>query len=344
MNAIRSSPKTSIYHLAHLSLSALSLGLSTLMRRPVVWGLPTSVMIEPTNRCNLRCPLCPSGAGTMTRPHGDMTLPDFQKIVRRLGPQVQRLYLWNQGEPLLNKALPEMIRFAHQRGISTVTSTNGILLDRENISSALIQAGLDDLIVSIDGLTPETYRIYRVGGELPQVISGLKTLRRLRDEQGARTPRIILQWLPMKHNEHELPDVAARAAEWGADAVEIKTTQIYSEEDAEKFLPENARLSRYQRGAKGWEVQRRYQHCRRLWFSCQIDWNGAVVPCCFDKDEEFVMGNLHENSLAEIWRGETYQQFRRLLLTKGRVLNICRNCTEGLRTFYVSRLRIPTKR
>ncbi|MBU1937063.1 radical SAM protein [bacterium] len=338
---MKSSHKTNIYYLTHLSRSALSLGLSTLLRRPIVWGLPTSVMIEPTNRCNLHCPLCPSGAGTLTRPHGEMTLSDFKKIIRQLGQQVRRLYLWNQGEPLLNKALPEMIRFAHSQGIYTVTSTNGILLGRENVSTALIQAGLDDLIVSIDGLTPETYKIYRVGGELQQVISGMKTLRRLRDEQGARHPRIILQWLPMKHNEHELPDVKIRAAEWGADAVEIKTTQIYSEEDAEKFLPENLHLSRYQRREKGWEVQRRYQNCRRLWFSCQIDWDGTVVPCCFDKDEEVVMGNLHEAPLAEIWRGKKYQQLRHLLLTQGRILEMCRNCTEGLKTFYVSRLRIP---
>ena len=218
-----------------------------------------------------------------------------------------------------------------------MTSTNGILLERENVSATLIQAALDELIVSIDGLTPETYRIYRVGGELSQVVSGMKTLRRLRDEQGARNPKIILQWLPMKHNEHELPNVEKQATEWGADTVEIKTAQIYSEEDAEAFLPKNTRLSRYQRHENGWEVQRRYQHCRRLWFSCQIDWDGTVVPCCFDKDEAYVVGNLHETSLSDIWRGKKFQQLRRLLLTKGRVLEMCRNCTEGLRTFYVLR-------
>jgi len=325
---------------ANFALGAASFALSRLLGKPVIWGLPTSVMIEPTNRCNLRCPLCPAGAGTLTRPKGDLTAQDFERILDALGSQVREVFLWNQGEPLLNSALPEMIRIAHDRGIRTITSTNGQLLDKEESARQLILARLDTLIISVDGLTPETYEVYRVGGQLQRVVSGMETLRRLRIALRAHHPKIILQWLPMKHNEAELPQLEAKARQWGADCVEIKTTQVYTNEEAEQFLPRDLRLSRYHRQGQRWEVRRRRESCRRLWFSCQIDWDGTVVPCCFDKDEEFVMGNVHQEPLAEIWRGRPYQRLRQSLLTHGRTLDMCLNCTEGLKTFYIFRRRL----
>lgn len=330
----------SLRFLGNFALAALSLAVSRLLSKPVIWGLPPSVMIEPTNRCDLRCPLCPAGAGTLTRPKGQMTAENFQRILDAIGPQVKEIFLWNQGEPLLNPALPEMVQLAHRRGIRVVTSTNGQLLDKEDLACRLVASGLDVLIVSIDGLTAETYRVYRVGGELQKVISGMRTLRRQREAVRASHPRIILQWLPMKHNQHELPQLQIKAEEWGADCVEIKTTQVYTSEEAEQFLPGDPRLSRYEQRGRAWEVRRRRESCHRLWFSCQIDWDGTVVPCCFDKDEQFVMGDIHQQPLAEIWRGERYQRFRQLLLTHGRAPEMCRNCTEGLEALYVSRHRL----
>ncbi len=270
-----------------------------------------------------------------------MSLTDFQKILDAIGPQLRRIYLWNQGEPLLNSALPEMVYFAHQRGICTVTSTNGQLLAREDNARQLVQSQLDALIVSVDGLTPETYEVYRVGGKLQAVVSGMQILRHQREILGAKRPKIILQWLPMKHNEAELAQLEAKALEWGADSVEVKTAQIYEPEQAERFLPRELRLSRYRHQRGRWELRRKRDSCRRLWFSCQIDWDGTVVPCCFDKDETLVMGNIYQRPFSEIWRGKEYQTFRRLLLNRGRVLDLCCNCTEGLETLYVSRHRLP---
>jgi radical SAM protein with 4Fe4S-binding SPASM domain len=266
-----------------------------------------------------------------------MTLDNFQKVLDAIGPQLRRIYLWNQGEPLLNKALPDMIHLAHQRGIYTVTSTNGQLLAREDITERLVQSGLDALIVSVDGLTSETYEIYRVGGKLQSVVSGMQMLHRQRELSGAKRPKIILQWLPMKHNEAELSQVRMKALEWGADFVEVKTTQIYEQEQVERFLPRESRLSRYKHQGNRWELRRKRESCRRPWFSCQIDWDGTVVPCCFDKDETLAMGNILQRPLFEIWHGKKYGDLRKLLLKRGRVLEICRNCTEGIATLYVSR-------
>jgi radical SAM protein with 4Fe4S-binding SPASM domain len=309
--------------------------LSHVLRRPLVWGRPVNIMMEPISRCNLQCPLCPIGARQLKRALGSMPLANFQRMLDNVGPQVRVLALWNQGEPTINDQLPELIRFAHERGIYTMTSTNGNLMLRRNLVNRLIEAGLDELIFSIDGLTPETYKIYRIGGDLETVVQGMRAVRARRDELKLKTPRIIMQWLPMKHNEHEIPLLRRTAAEWGADSVEIKTAQIYTDQQAADYLPGMESLRRYQRIGERWETKRRYQSCKRLWYSTMIDWNGTVVPCCFDKDEEFPLGNALTEDFGDIWRGAAYNTVRATLIRKGRVSEMCRNCTEGLKSYYV---------
>jgi radical SAM protein with 4Fe4S-binding SPASM domain len=309
--------------------------MSHVLRTPIVWGRPISVMIEPISLCNLRCPLCPIGARELKRDLGTMTLENFVRILDNLGSQVRTLALWNQGEPTLNNELPEMIRLAHDRGIYTMMSTNGNLLEQRNLIERLIQSGLDEIIFSVDGLTQETYQVYRVGGKLDTVIENIRGLRRRRDELNRKRPLIVLQWLPMKHNEHELPHLKNAASEWGADKIEIKTTQIYNSAQADEFLPETEEMRRYERKGERWETKRRHESCKRLWFSVMIDWNGNVVPCCFDKDEDFKMGNALEEDFGNIWRCAAYQRFRATLLREGRIFEMCLNCTEGLRNQYL---------
>lgn len=324
----------------NVAKAAASYALAHALKMPVIWGRPVSVMIEPISRCNLQCPLCPIGARELKRELGTMSLANCEKILDNLGPQLRVLALWNQGEPTIADALPDMIRLAHERNIYTMTSTNGTLLLRRNLIARLVESGLDEIIFSIDGLTQETYQTYRVGGHLDTVIEGMQTLRKLRDELGKKKPRIIMQWLPMKHNQHELLHLRKTAAAWGADTVEIKTTQIYTDTQAEKFLPDIEELRRYERKSQRWETKRARQSCRRLWFSTVIDWDGTVVPCCFDKDEEFPMGNALLQDFSEIWRGAGYKKMRRLLLKQGRARDMCHNCTEGLASYYLKPDRI----
>lgn len=321
--------------LANLAALSSSYALSHVLKRPLVWGNPISIMIEPISRCNLQCPLCPIGARELKRDLGVMSLENYVRILDNVGRYVKVIALWNQGEPTINDQLPEMISEATKRGIYTMVSTNGNLLHRRNLIPRLLDAGLSELIFSIDGLTPDSYKIYRIGGNLDVVIENLRETRRLRDARGSKTPRLIMQWLPMKHNQHEIPYLRAKAKEWGADSVEIKTTQVYTDDQASQYLPDLEELRRYERKGQEWETKRTYQSCKRLWFSTMIDWNGNVVPCCFDKDEQFLMGNALTQDFRDIWHGERYNAFRTKLITKGRVEEMCRNCTEGLKSYYV---------
>lgn len=319
------------------NLAALSSGYASshVVKGPLVWGYPISIMIEPISRCNLRCPLCPIGARELKRDLGVMTLENFKLILDNVGRYVKVIALWNQGEPTINDQLPEMIAEATKRGIYTMVSTNGTLLHRRNLITRLLDAGLSELVFSIDGLTPESYKIYRIGGELEVVVENMKELRKLRDARGRKSPKLIMQWLPMKHNQHEIPYLRAKAKEWGADTVEIKTAQVYTDYQAAQYLPDMEELRRYERQGQRWETKRRYQSCKRLWFSTMIDWNGNVVPCCFDKDEQFLMGNALSQDFKTIWHGEKYNSFRTKLIRQGRIEEMCRNCTEGLKSYYI---------
>ncbi|MFZ1731514.1 MAG: radical SAM/SPASM domain-containing protein [Bacteroidota bacterium] len=317
----------------NLLLVGLSYQLSVRRGRSVVWGRPYTLTIEPTNRCNLKCPECPSGNGEMVRPLGMMDLEHFRQIVDEISRDVFYLQLFFQGEPFINNQLVDMIAYARSKRIFVSISTNAHFLRRE-IVDALLRAGLDRLIVSIDGLTQEVYEEYRVGGSLQKVHDALAHVDAVRRVLGrSATTELTLQLLVTRQNEAQLPQLRSLAQTHDAD-VALKTMQVYSIESAERFLPRDERYSRY-RIVDG-ELQPKsglHNRCVRLWERSVITWDGVVVPCCFDKNAEYPLGSLEENSFDEVWQSEKYHDFRNRVLNGRRDIPICRNCTEGLRIY-----------
>ena len=137
-----------------------SFSLSKILRKPIVWGMPVSYSIEPTNHCNLKCPECPSGLGTLTRPLGLLKLDDFKNLVNQIGSTGFYIQLFFQGEPFINKQLPLMIKYAQENKIYVSISTNGHFINENNVVSILENAP-DKLIFSIDGLDEKSYQNYR---------------------------------------------------------------------------------------------------------------------------------------------------------------------------------------
>jgi radical SAM protein with 4Fe4S-binding SPASM domain len=317
----------------NLLLVGLSYQLSVRRGQSIVWGRPYTLTIEPTNRCNLRCPECPSGNGEMVRPLGMMDLDRFRRIVDSVHKDVFYLQLFFQGEPFINNQLVDMIAYARSRRMYVSISTNAHFLRRE-IVDALLRAGLDRLIVSIDGLTQEVYEEYRVGGSLQKVHEALAHVDEARQAIGRRaTTELTLQLLVTRQNEEQLPQLHALAREHRAN-VALKTMQVYSIESAERFLPSDERYSRY-RIVEG-ELQPKsglHNRCVRLWERSVITWDGVVVPCCFDKNAEHPLGTINENTFDEIWQSSAYHTFRNRVLNGRRDIPMCRNCTEGLRIY-----------
>ncbi len=306
-----------------------------LARRERALTPPIAVAVEPTNLCNLQCPLCATGAGTLTRPKGYMTFEQFRQVVDGLPGTVCAMYLWGQGEPFLAPGLVRMISYAEQRGIRTIVSTNGNCLDD---IPAITASGLTKLIISLDGIDPEMYASYRKGGDFNRVVDSVREIAREKKRSGGG-PLIEVQFLATAENVHALGQFCDFGKTLGADRVVCKTLQAAWIPGGETKLPSDPCLTRYRRTGDGTLVPDRYKfigdRCLRLYYSCQIDWRGNVLPCCFDKDSERVMGNVFESGFEDIWNGGEYRAFRALLNRKGRCLEMCRDCSEGLKRVYI---------
>lgn len=320
--------------LLNLLLITLSYYFSLWLKKPLVWGKPISVSIEPTTSCNLRCPECPSGLRSFTRPTGMLEVDLFKKTINEAKSYASYLLLYFQGEPYLHPNFTELVHFAHQKGLYTATSTNAHYLTDENAKKT-IESGLDRLIISIDGTTQETYEGYRVGGSLDKVVEGTRTLIKWKKELRSNTPYIIFQFLVVKPNEHQIDAVKALGKELGVDKVAFKTAQLYDYKNGNALMPTIERYSRYKKLPDGtYALKNKLKNqCWKMWHSAVVTWDGSVVPCCFDKDADHIRGSLTEESLKDIWTNEKYDAFRKQLLTDRKSIDICRNCTEGTKVW-----------
>ena len=305
--------------------------LSRMLRKPIVWGMPISYSIEPTNHCNLKCPECPSGLGALTRPLGLLKSEDFKKLVDEISKTGFYIQLFFQGEPYINKNLPEMISYAQSKKVYVSISTNGHFVNAKNVDQVLDNAP-DKLIFSVDGLDEESYQKYRIGGTFEQADSGLRALINRKIERGFKKPFVEFQFIVMKQNEHQLDEVKKYCKEVGVDKLVFKTMQISSYENALKFLPTNKKFRRYVLNDQSFRIKNEIKnHCFALWRTSVITWDGRVVPCCFDKDAENEIGLVNGKSFSEIWRSAKYYNFRKKILDDRKSESMCTNCTEGLK-------------
>ena len=304
--------------------------------RNVQWGLPISISFEPTTSCNLRCPECPSGLRAFTRPTGMLKKDFFTETVDQLAPTLSYLIFYFQGEPFLNPQFLDMVKYAASKKIYTATSTNAHYLTDE-VARRTVESGLDRLIISIDGTTQETYQQYRVGGKLDKVLQGARNIVKWKKELKSKTPFIVFQFLVVRHNEHQIEEVKALAKEIGVDSVGLKTAQVYDyETDPNNLIPTIDKYSRYKRDKKGvmkFKGNTAANHCWRLWHDPVITWDGAVVPCCFDKDAQHKLGHLQQQSFKELWQSGTYNSFRKNVLQSRQNIDICANCSEGVKVW-----------
>jgi len=308
--------------------------LSKWLKKPIQWGMPISVSIEPTTSCNLRCPECPSGLRAFTRPTGMLKNDFFTKTIDQIHRELLYLVFYFQGEPYLNPDFLDMVKYATQKKIYTATSTNAHYLTDAN-AKRTIESGLDRMIISIDGTTQETYEQYRIGGRLEKVIAGAKNIVAWKRKMNSKKPFVIFQFLVVRHNEHQIEDVKKLAKEIGVDDVWFKTAQIYDyKNDPNQLIPIQDKYSRYKKTAAGTTFKGNLQNqCWRLWHDPVITWDGLVAPCCFDKDAQHRLGDLKSKSFKEIWNNVEYRNFRQALLNGRKNIDICANCSEGTKVW-----------
>ena len=304
------------------------------MGKPLQKGLPVFVSIEPTTSCNLRCPQCPSGLREFTRPTGMLQSGLFLKIIPQLAKYLHSLTFYFQGEPYLNPEFLNMVALANAQNIYTITSTNAHYLTEE-VARQTVISKLDKLIISVDGVTQEVYERYRLGGKLSKVMEGTREVLKQKKLLKSKTPHVVWQFVVFKSNQQHVEAIKKLGKEMGVDEVKIKTAQIYDFENGHELIPDIAGYSRYRKNKDGqFEIKNKLlNQCWRMWQGCVITWDGKIVPCCFDKDGQYKLGNLKTERFEKVWFSEAYNHFRRSVLTGRNQIDICTNCTEGTKVW-----------
>jgi radical SAM protein with 4Fe4S-binding SPASM domain len=246
-----------------------------------------------------------------------MAFDFYRGIVDQIASRSYKVILHNWGEPLLHPEIVDMVEYASRKGLATELSTNlNTLPDR--MPADLVRAGLERIVISIDGATQESYENYRRGGRLSDVLANLRRIAEAKKELRSRTPVIEASALIMRSNEKELEAVARQAEEAGADRFELRCiiVNVLDQRQVEEWLPTDTRYVRYDESLKRDRLSEAGRRCSWPWRSLVVNWDGTVYPCCNFERKEAEVGDLRNTSLADLWNGELYRDIRRLFAGK----------------------------
>jgi len=314
--------------------------MSLAMRSAIVEGLPTSIYLEVTNRCDSRCRTCVRTFRTVEPPR-DVTLEDARTIAAQF-PRLDRVVLHGIGEPLLNRDIFEIVRVFKSRGSTVLFNSDAISLTSAR-AERVIESGLDELRVSMDAATRATYEKLRGVDQFDRVVSNVARLVEMQRGAGRDHPRVSLWFTACVANLDELPAFVQLAGCVGVAEVHVQRL-VFNElglatrgnslhgalrEREERLVQEThaaaastgitlsaSGLTTPLESLKGAGARSRpWAACERPWTLTYITANGNVLPCCISpwvaRDyPALVLGNVFEQSIAEIWNGVRYQRFR----------------------------------
>lgn len=284
-----------------------------LERLLIVPEYPVYLLIEPTNNCNFKCVMCPRK--NMIRPLGQMELQLFQKIIDEVEGKVEFIWLHFFGEPLMNKKIIDFINYAGGKGITLGMSTNGFFLDN-NIINELLNSKLDLLLISIDSLSQDTFQKIRLGGDLSIILKNVDILLKCHKQKNSPL-NIVLSMINLPFNQKELNHFLSNWKKSSGINVVIKPFDNFAgqEEDIVKL---STSVKNYNE-----ELQ-----CVEPWRGLAIGWDGQIVPCCYDFDYKYPLGNVHDSSIFDIWNSNKMMLLREAHAKKRkRNIGLCNNCS-----------------
>lgn len=330
-------------------------------RKPAAEQPPVCVYLEVTNRCNLLCTTCPRTYEEL-EPPADMSFDLFTSIVDQL-PRLARAVLHGVGEPMLVKELPRMVDYLKRRNVYVLFNTNGTVLN-ERSGRALIAAGLDELRVSLDAATRESFKAIRGRDYFGRIVHNVSAFRALQEREGRSTPRVSVWITCLKETIRELPEFVRVAGTMGVSEVYLQRLVFFDRDAIGAAKPDQALFERMEEedmrhlreaedvaralglsfsasGATsepGLSLARGsdsspWSLCRRPWSLMYFTANGRALPCCIAPFSQhgysnYTLGDVTQTSLREIWNGPAYRDFRAALLSD-RPPATCSNC--GLR-------------
>ncbi|MBN1424938.1 radical SAM protein [Candidatus Fermentibacteria bacterium] len=280
------------------------------LHRSGILGAPAYLNLEPTNRCNLSCRWC---VASSARPGGLLELSLAESILAQAADAgVGEIRFFLAGEPLLHPSIGDLVAAASARGLRTVLHTNAMLLDGDRARS-LIEAGLDDVSFSINGVDNERIRQVQRGADLDTMVENVRGFHEMRRRLGGRGPRTTLQII-------QPPDEAVIS--------DSRVAALLGSPGPDRIL----RLAPH-----GWGGQlrseevvlrgRRYHPCQPLWQGMSVGWDGRVFLCCADLNGAHPVGDLVRQSLTDVWHGDRLMEVRQRVASNRREgLPLCASC------------------
>lgn len=289
-------------------------------------GKPKILSIETINRCNLACAICYLGDGKMDRKAAIMPFEKAKMIIDQTYVYCETLYFALWGETFLpkNKDIYKITRYARDKGIpQIIASTNGHFFDDFTIKN-ILSSGITNLLISLDGMTQETYSQYRRKGVLEKVMNGAEQLVEERRKADS-TMEIILQFIVFSHNQHEIEQFKEYARSLGV-GYSLKAPYVQNMAQADEMLPDDDQYWRYY--AQNGELRLKFFKDGALCFEpyevLTVYADGEVAGCCFDYNLEYRLGNCFEKPVRAVWNGKAMRELRRRLLRDRNSIPFCR--------------------
>lgn len=280
-----------------------------------VIDFPRSLIIEPTNYCNLSCDFCP--IMVMKRPAGFMEMDVYKKIADECAENgLYGLTLYMLGEPMLHKNLREMIIYAKEKGIPAVNlSTNG---NAKGMEEKILETNLDDIIFSLDGFTKETYEAMRRDGNFEKMMEYVNKFLDAKVKGGYKQPYVRIQIINSPMTAPEIPQFL----DYWLNIPGVDCVYVHNLDGMVPWLGENIMNKEYTE-----KFNSNRKPCNQLWIVPAVFWNGDISACCHDAHGDLIIGNIKNTSIKQAWHSKKLNAYRNAHIN-GNYPEICKNCTE----------------
>lgn len=287
---------------------------------------PAELSIELTNVCNLNCMLCDNSQ--ITRPRGFMSLENYKKLIDETAAHIKRVNFGVTAEPLLHTQVDAFIRYAKEKGIHTSLTTNATLLSR--FTTRLLSTGLDNIVLSFDGMTRTSYEAYRRGAvegvnNFQMAKTGIEQLCAERKQSNSQTPHITISFMVNRHNEHEIDTAKEWAKSIGADVLLLKSMHFnWAGQDKtimQEWAPSNQEFVRHY-------DYRQLGICTWVRDNTVVYWNGEIASCCFDLVGNTTFGNAFDKGFKSVWESKVHLDAQSPMADRS--LPQCIGCSAGV--------------
>jgi len=298
-------------------LNKIPLYISDVLKLDKSLGKPMLRGIEPTNACFMDCIMCPHRIMKRKIDFMDMNL--FKKIINQ-AKWNNTLWMNNLGESLMHPKIAEMVRYVANKGIKAKIAVNPNLLT-EKMCNDLIDAGIHTLLITIDGVDDKTYKYYRgKNADFKDAVKKVDGLLRIKKQRKSDL-KIIICMIKMKKNKHQAEQFKKIWNKPGVNSVNIGefTTWSGCDKDIIELGDEDTLSKRFIKKKK---------HCSEPWLGIIATAAGNAIPCCYDYDEQYIIGDLKKDSLKKIFNNKRMITLRRQIRTGRKENDLCKTCRD----------------